>query len=61
MANYDIMKDSGYEYSHFDHKARKHILRRKADGKREAWAANKNHASYGIIFKNTHLEYCYSL
>lgn len=28
-----------------------------ADGKRELWTANKNHASYGIKYKNTHLEF----
>jgi hypothetical protein len=30
-------------------------------GKKEAWFANKNHASYGIIYKNTHLEFAYSM
>lgn len=23
----------------------------------EVWFANKNHASYGLIYKNTHLEF----
>ena len=23
----------------------------------EVWFSNKNHASYGLIYKNTHLEY----
>ena len=27
----------------------------------EIWYANKNHASYGIIYKNTHLEFACSL
>lgn len=27
----------------------------------EVWRANKGHASYGIVYKNTHLEFCYSL
>ena len=31
------------------------------DGKKEVWFANKNHASYGIIYKNTHLEFARSL
>ncbi|GJQ44012.1 MAG: hypothetical protein JETCAE03_35100 [Ignavibacteriaceae bacterium] len=31
------------------------------DGKYEVWAKNKNHASYGLIYKNTHLEFCHSL
>ena len=30
-------------------------------GKREIWFANKNHASYGIKYKNTHLEFARSL
>jgi hypothetical protein len=31
------------------------------DGNQEIWVANKNHASYGIIYKNTHLEFCRSV
>lgn len=27
------------------------------EGKQEVWFANKNHASYGITYKNTHLEF----
>lgn len=27
----------------------------------ELWVANKNHASYGIIYKNTHLEFVRSV
>ena len=30
-------------------------------GKRELWFCNKNHASYGLIYKNTHLEFIRSL
>jgi len=30
------------------------------DGKLEVWVKNKNHASYGLIYKNTHLEFCRS-
>jgi hypothetical protein len=30
-------------------------------GKREVWFANKNHASYGLKYKNTHLEFAYSV
>lgn len=26
----------------------------------EVWVANKNHASYGLIYKNTHLEFAHS-
>ena len=31
------------------------------NGKKEIWFANKNHASYGLIYKNTHLEFARSL
>jgi hypothetical protein len=30
-------------------------------GKKEIWFANKNHASYGIKYKNTHLEFARSI
>lgn len=30
-------------------------------GKRERWFANKNHVSYGIVYKNTCLEFVSSL
>lgn len=26
----------------------------------EVWGCNKNHASYGLIWRNTHLEFCRS-
>lgn len=32
------------------------VLQNKS-GKKEIWGANKNHASYGLIYKNTHLEF----
>ncbi len=34
-----------------------HILYNKHTDTHEVWFANKNHASYGIVYKNTHLEY----
>ncbi len=30
-------------------------------GKREIWFNNKSHASYSLIFKNTHLEFARSV
>jgi hypothetical protein len=38
-----------------------HILEEIESGKREVWFVNKNHASYGFIYKNTHLEFARSL
>lgn len=32
-----------------------------SSGKRELWFANKHHASYGLKYKNTHLEFAYSV
>jgi hypothetical protein len=53
------MKESGYEYVRFDAKLGGHVLRdvSSADRHLELWVARKNHASYGIIYKNTHLEF----
>lgn len=53
----ETLKQSGYSYSHFDRARKLHILRENSTGKLEGWVANKNHASYGIIYKNTHLEF----
>jgi len=33
----------------------------KSTGKKEIFFANKNHASWGIIWKNTHLEFAHSI
>lgn len=56
----ETMKQAGYNYIGQTAKGL-HILADSETGKRELWACNKNHASYGIIFKNTHLEFCTSL
>lgn len=39
---------------------REHVIRMGFNGDYtfEVWASNKNHASYGLTFKNTHLEFC---
>lgn len=52
----ETLKAAGYTYVEFRKRGSLHILRN-SDGKLEAWGANKNHASYGLIFKNTHLEF----
>ena len=33
-----------------------HVLKC-ADGRLELWVCNRNHASFGLIYKNTHLEF----
>ena len=39
---------------------REHLLKDEETGYYEVWVSNKNHASYGLIFKNTHLEFARS-
>ncbi len=56
--NYETMKEAGYTHDCTLGKG-EHVLRDK-EGKAEVWFANKNHASYGIIYKNTHLEFARS-
>lgn len=34
-----------------------HLLSNSETGEFEIWFNNKNHASYGLIYKNTHLEF----
>lgn len=60
MNNKETMQQAGYTYGGYSRKEGGHILI-DANGKREVWFANKNHASYGIIFRNTHLEFARSL
>jgi hypothetical protein len=60
MKNKETLKEADYTYIKSLGNG-EHILSRNEDNKLEIWANNKNHASYGIIFKNTHLEFCRSL
>jgi len=60
MNNKETMKQAGYTYGGYSREEGGHILI-DASGKKEVWFANKNHASYGIIFRNTHLEFARSL
>lgn len=59
--NREVMRAAGYEYVRFDPANGGHVLRDVDTGNLELWVANKNHASYGIIFKNTHLEFVRSV
>lgn len=53
------LKEAGYQHIAIDGKL--HILKEISTGKLEIWFANKNHASFGLIYKNTHLEFARSL
>ena len=54
------LEEGGYQYlysiSHTGSGRKGHVLLH--NGQQELWYANKNHASYGLIYKNTHLEFC---
>jgi hypothetical protein len=56
----ETMKQAGYRHVATFFKG-EHLLEDTKTGKRELWLANKNHASYGIIYKNTHLEFARSI
>lgn len=49
--------EAGYKYIRYSESLHAHILEDLETGKQELWVSNKNHASYGIIYKNTHLEF----
>jgi hypothetical protein len=54
----ETLQQAGYE--HLGIVNGYHRLRDISTGKVELWFANKNHASYGIIWRNTHLEFARS-
>ena len=51
----DSFKKSGYTYLKFLGNG-EHLLKNE-DGIMEVWFNNKNHASYGLTYKNTYLEF----
>lgn len=53
----ETMKKAGYKYAGYIGHG-EHVLLPDNGQPAEVWASNKNHASYGIIYKNTHLEFC---
>jgi hypothetical protein len=48
---------AGLKHVGFDPKTGLHTFQDIHDGSLSRWIANKNHASYGLKFKNTHLEF----
>jgi hypothetical protein len=58
--NKETLKDAGYKHIRSIGLGM-HELEVIETGKRELWGSNKNHASYGLIYKNTHLEFCRGL
>lgn len=64
MNNKQTLKKGGYKYIKYLGEG-EHLLLDTTQDKNykyryEIWFANKNHASYGLIYKNTHLEFARS-
>lgn len=55
----ETLKQAGYVFA--QSLGKKEFLLTDTEGKKEIWFCNKNHASYGIKFKNTHLEFARSV
>lgn len=53
------LKAAGYTYVKCNNDG-SHVLADE-NGNHEIWFNNKHHASYGLIFKNTHLEFARSV
>lgn len=53
----ETLKKAGYTHKGIHKIPGEHILKLKGKKDLEAWASNKNHASYGLVYKNTHLEF----
>lgn len=58
--NKETLKQGGYKHLKYNKATGEHTLQDIDTGKKEIWFANKNHASYGLIYKNTHLEFARS-
>ncbi len=56
----ESMEKAGYKLVRKDQNSGEYLLRNVETKKLEWWFANKNHASYGIIYRNTHLEFARS-
>lgn len=56
-ARYETLKEAGYVHVGYNRNTGEHILKDIETAKLEIWCANKNHAGYGLIYKNTHLEF----
>lgn len=55
----ETLKQAGYKYVKYDNG--QHILLNTDTQSFEVFFANKNTASWGLIYKNTHLEFAHSI
>jgi len=58
MAKKETIKQAGYHYLKYLGDGQ-HLLQQ-GNNPPEVWFKNKNHASYGLVYKNTHLEFGHS-
>lgn len=56
----ETMQQANYSFIRKDKNTGLYLLQDNATKNLEWWAANKNHASYGIKFRGTDLEFCSS-
>ncbi len=56
MSNKETLKEGGYIFR-TKLGYGEYLLFNLETNEREIWFANKNHASYGLKYKNTHLEF----
>lgn len=57
---HQTIREAGYEYVEF-RPGEGHVLRDVTTGNLELWFANKGHASAGLTYKNTDLEFARSV
>lgn len=55
----ETFKKAGYKYIKYLGN-KEHLLKNQSTGEEEVFFTNKNHASWGLVFKNTHLEFGYT-
>ena len=53
------MEQAGYTFIRKDNNIGGYLLQNNETKELEWWYANKDHASYGIKFRNTHLEFAH--
>lgn len=57
----ETIRQAGYYYLYFNPQTKQHVLLNLETAQLEAFVANKNHASWGLKYKNTHLEFTNSI
>lgn len=56
----ESLKEANYSFIRKDATTGEYLMRDNTTNSLEWWFANKNHASYGLKFRGTHLEFARS-